>query len=189
MKNFISADHTPFHLQILMNNPKLCKHEQQRGWVLFVFCWFVFSSSSETQTDRAVSCFSTPRTLERGYLIAQLLPAALHNVGHELNFWASTQDCHYMTPHWTFSPIWKHSILSAMHTWMRRNCWRVNPRKGKSEMVARSQSISQICNPQSSRQSDNSGLRADVRVSAVLPYNRPSAQAPNILNESHTPLT
>lgn len=77
MKSSISADHTPSHLQILMNNPKLCI--AKRLGSLFVFCWFVFSSSSETQTDHAVSCFATPRTLEGGYLIAQLLPAALQH--------------------------------------------------------------------------------------------------------------
>lgn len=86
MRSLISAAHAPFQLQMLMNKPKLYKHKLQRGWILCLYSWLFFLC--KTQTDRAVSWLSTPRTFERDYLIAQLLSAALSDLGCELACWA-----------------------------------------------------------------------------------------------------
>lgn len=65
-----------------------------------------------------------------------------------------------------FSLMWKHL---AQHL-----------AKGKSEILERSQSISQICNS-TLMPVQNQWAPADIRVSALLPCNQPSSQAVNIL--------
>lgn len=107
-------------------------------------CHLVVCFSPSPQAHHAVSRFSTPRTLERSCSTVQLLPESL---GHQLISRASTRDCHCLTPHWTFSLIWKHLDFPAVHIWMRHSCWRISPSKGKSEMLGGSQSTMQIQSP------------------------------------------
>lgn len=138
---------------------------------LFVFWWFVFSSSSKVQTDHAVSCFSTLRTLEKGYLIPQLPPAALDNVGHELTFWAFTQDCHWIPPHWPFSVVWEH--LACTSHLDEAQLQSVNPSKGKCRMMERSQGIEHMHNPSLSHHAspttmvENKGFRSSPTQSTI----------------------
>lgn len=127
---------------ILMNNPKLCRQEQQRGWVVCLSSGGLFSPLHPRYTTLS-HAFPHPGHWKE--VVQQF--SSCQDLGHELISRTSTQDCHYLTPHWAFSLIWKHLGFPAVHIWMRHSCCRVTPSQGKPEMLGRSQSTRQIQNP------------------------------------------